>query len=73
MSPPIDEVGEERQFHHLRTNILAPAKQSRLNRRRYTEKTDLARSEDQRKDQVADPKDRTTQVAITFEAPPVWE
>jgi hypothetical protein len=21
--PPIDEVGEERQIHHLRTNILA--------------------------------------------------
>jgi hypothetical protein len=73
MSPPIDEVGEERQFHHLRTNILAPAKPSRLNRQRYTKKTDLARSEDRREDQVADPKDRTTQVAITSEAPPVWE
>jgi hypothetical protein len=24
LSPPIDEVGEEREIHHLRTNILAP-------------------------------------------------
>jgi hypothetical protein len=71
LSPRIDEVRQERQIHHLRTNILAPEKTPRPSRQRKPAKhreTNLARSEEQREDIAIDLKDQTTHVAITSEA-----
>jgi hypothetical protein len=71
-SPPIDEVGEERQIHHLRVNILALEKPSRPGRQRRPptrRETDLAGSEERREEQAVDLKDRQAHFAINSEIP----
>jgi hypothetical protein len=49
LPPPIDEVREERQIHHLQTNILAPEKSPRPGRQRKPAHTDERISPDPKK------------------------